>query len=101
MTTTSLADRGPESVYSSMMGVGRLLSRCNVSVGTSLEYRPYIGPATITEVTNEGTQASATKMTITANKMTPKTFTTTANVSEIDLGQSAVSYTHLTLPTKA
>ena len=85
MTTTSVADRGPVSVFSSMMGVGRLLSLCRVFMGTSLQYHPYIGPATITEVSTEGTQASATKINITANKMTPKTFTTTVNVSEIDL----------------
>ena len=85
MTTTAVPDRGPVSVFSSMMGVGRLLSLCNVSLGSSLQYHPYIGPATITEVSSEGTQASATKMTITANKMTPKTFTTTVDVSEIDL----------------
>ena len=85
MTTTAVADRGPVSVFTSMMGVGRLLSLCRVFMGTSLQYHPYIGPATITEVSTEGTQASATKINITANKMTPKTFTTTVNVSEIDL----------------
>lgn len=86
MTTTSVPDRGPTSVYASMMGVGRLLRRCKVYQGTSLQYHPYIGEVTVTEVSTEGTQASTAKIPVTSHKMTPKTLTVEAAVSEIDLG---------------
>ena len=85
MTTTAVPDRGPVSVFSSMMGVGRLLSRCSVYMGTSLQHHPYIGEVTVTKVTTEGTQASTAKIPIATNKMTPVTFTVQAAVSEIDV----------------
>ena len=85
MTTTSVPDRGPVSVFSSMLGLGRLLRRCRVFEGTSDQYHPYIGEVTVTEVTSEGTLASTAKIPVTANKMAPITFTVQAAVSELDV----------------